>query len=88
MSLADMVIERASGLGLGIASPLSEDERSAIVSLRLSEGVSGVDVARRLRDEYGILVTSRAGLLRVSPHIDNHAEDVEMLFNALEEILH
>ena len=88
LSLADMVIERASGLGLGIASPLSEDERSAIVSLRLSEGVSGVDVARRLRDEYGILVTSRAGFLRVSPHIDNHAEDVEMLFNALEEILH
>jgi selenocysteine lyase/cysteine desulfurase len=33
------------------------------------------------------LVTSRAGLLRVSPHIDNDADDVGMLLEALAETL-
>ncbi len=87
LSLADIVVEGASSLGLGVASPLSDAERSAIVSLRLPEGTSSEEVARRLRDEYRILVTSRAGLLRVSPHIDNDAEDVGMLFEALAELL-
>ena len=57
------------------------------MSLRLPEGVSSEEVARRLQDEYGILVTSRAGLLRVSPHIDNDDNDVRMLLEALAEIL-
>ena len=87
LSLAGSVSEGAVNLDLKIASPLSQAERSAIVSLRLPEGVSSEEVARRLQDEYGILVTSRAGLLRVSPHIDNDADDVGMLLEALAETL-
>jgi len=70
-----------------VASPLSESERSAIVSLRLPEGVSSEDIARRLQDEYSILVTSRAGLLRVSPHIDNTEVDVQALIEAIERLI-
>jgi len=49
--------------------------------------VSSETIARRLQDEHSILVTSRAGLLRVSPHIDNSVEEVGMLFDALENLL-
>ena len=87
LALADKVIEGANRLGLSIVSSITEEERSAIVSLRMPEGVSSEAIARRLQDEYSILVTSRAGLLRVSPHIDNSAEEVGMLFDALEKLL-
>ena len=87
LKLADKVIEGANRLELGIVSPLSKDERSAIVSLRMPKGISSETISRRLQDEHSILVTSRAGLLRVSPHVDNTAEEVGMLFDALERLL-
>ena len=87
LELVDSLVRGISGMGLEISSPLSEEERSAIVSLRLPSGNSSVDVADRLQSEYSILVTSRSGLLRVSPHIDNSLEDIESLVSALGEIL-
>ena len=87
LAVADSVIDGARRLGIEVASPLSESERSAIVSLRLPEGVSSEDIARRLQDEYSILVTSRAGLLRVSPHIDNTEGDVQSLLEALKHLV-
>ena len=87
LKLADKVIDEAKRIGLSIVSPISEDERSAIIGLRMPEGVSSEAIARRLQDEYSILVTSRAGLLRVSPHMDNTTEEVGMLFDALEKLL-
>ena len=87
LALADNVIEGANQLGISVVSPSSEGERSAIVSLRMPEGVSSETIARRLQDEHSILVTSRAGLLRVSPHIDNSGDEVGLLFDALEKLL-
>ena len=87
LKLADKVIDEAKRIGLSIVSPISEEERSAIIGLRIPEGVSSEAIARRLQDEYSILVTSRAGLLRVSPHMDNTTEEVGMLFDALEKLL-
>ena len=87
LKLADKVIDEAKRIGLSIVSPISEEERSAIIGLRMPEGVSSEAIARRLQDEYSILVTSRAGLLRVSPHMDNTTEEVGMLFDALEKLL-
>ena len=52
-----------------------------------ASGTSSVDVADRLQSEYSILVTSRSGLLRVSPHIDNSLEDIDSLVSALGEIM-
>ena len=85
--LADSIIEKAANFGISVASPLEDNERSAIVSLRLPEGLTSDAVARRLQDEFSIVVTSRAGLLRVSPHIDNNSGDVDALFHALGSIL-
>lgn len=87
LMLADLLVEGAIGLGLEVASPLSQGERSAIVSLKLPLEANSVNVANRLQEDYSILVTSRSGLLRVSPHIDNTPEDIDTLLSALEEIL-
>ena len=74
-------------MGIEVASPLSDPERSAIVSLRLPDGISSEEISCRLQDDYSILVTSRAGLLRVSPHIDNTEQDVQALLEALGQLL-
>lgn len=87
LALADSVIEGALRLGIEVVSPLSESERSAIVSLRLPDGVGSEEIARRLQDDYSILVTSRAGLLRVSPHVDNNQGDIQALLNALGQLI-
>ncbi len=87
LELVDSLVRGISEMEVEISSPMSEEERSAIVSLRLPSGNSSVDVADRLQSEYSILVTSRSGLLRVSPHIDNSLEDIESLVSALGEIL-
>jgi len=87
IGLADLIIEGSRRMGIEVASPTTEDERSAIVSLRLPNGISSKEISRRLQNEHSIIVTSRAGLLRVSPHIDNDARDVSALFEALSSLL-
>ena len=87
LELIDSLTKGVRDLGVEIVSPLTEAERSAIVSLRLPSGTSSEEVAKRLQSEYSILVTSRSGLLRVSPHIDNNLQEIESLLSALDEIL-
>lgn len=87
LELVDSLVRGVLDLGVEVASPMAEEERSAIVSLRLPSGISSVDVTNRLQSDYSILVTSRSGLLRVSPHIDNNLEEIESLVSALGEIL-
>lgn len=70
-----------------------EDEPSAITTLAPTEGADPATVRARLIAEHGI-VTTAAGVerapremqtpvLRVSPHLDNTAEDIEVLAAAL-----
>ena len=87
MRLADAIIDAALTRGLRISSPTNERERSAIVSIFPPQGSDCSEIVRRLQDEYGILVTNRSGMVRVSPHIDNSIEQIEFLFEALDEIL-
>ena len=87
LELADHLIRGAEGLGIEVVSPTSESERSAIVSLRMPSGLSSVEVSNRLQSEYSILTTSRSGMLRVSPHIDNDISQIDSLVSALSEIL-
>ena len=87
LELVDSLIHGTRELGLEVISPMREGERSAIVSLRLPSGISSVDVAKRLQSDYSILVTSRSGFLRISPHIDNNLVEIESLVSALGEIL-
>jgi len=87
LRLADAIIEGALSRGLRVASPTNDDERSAIVSIFPPQGADCSAIVTRLQDEYGILVTNRSGMIRVSPHIDNSSEQIEALFDALDEIL-
>ena len=82
-----MLIEGALESGLEIASPTNDDERSAIVSLKIPDGFDTGEVVKQLQDEYGILVTNRSGFLRVSPHIDNTSEQITFFLESLRTIL-
>jgi selenocysteine lyase/cysteine desulfurase len=87
IELTNMLIEGALASGLEIASPTNDEERSAIVSLKIPTGFDTGDVVKQLQDEYGILVTNRSGFLRVSPHIDNTTEQITFFLDSLQEIL-
>ena len=82
-----MLIEGVLENGLKVASPTNDEERSAIVSIKMPTGFDTELVVRKLQDEYGILVTNRSGFLRVSPHIDNTPEQVTFFLNCLKDIL-
>ena len=87
IELTNMLIEGALESGLEIASPTNDDERSAIVSLKIPTGFDTGEVVKLLQDEYGILVTNRSGFLRVSPHIDNTPKQISFFLESLREIL-
>jgi len=87
LGLADLIISGAKELGFDIASPTNEAERSAIVSLRPPEGVDSDAVVFDLQEIHGIIVSSRSGLIRVSPHIDNVPGDIARLISALGSML-
>ena len=74
-------------MNLHIVSPLNNFERSAIISLEPPPTHNAATIVERLQNEYGILVTNRSGLIRISPHIDNNQEDIKYLMKSLKEIL-
>ena len=87
IELTNMLIEGALTSGLEIASPTNDEERSAIVSIKIPTGFDTGDVVKQLQDKYGILVTNRSGFLRVSPHIDNTTKQITFFLDSLQEIL-
>jgi selenocysteine lyase/cysteine desulfurase len=86
IKLTNMLIKGVSEKGLEIASP-TDEERSAIVSIKMPTGFDTGEVVKQLQDEYGILVTNRSGFLRVSPHIDNTTEQITFFLESLSKIL-
>ena len=87
LSLADTIVELANRRGLEVTSPTDSNQRSAIVSIRPPSEHHSAEIVRRLQDEFGILVTDRSGMIRVSPHIDNDHSQIEFLFASLDTIL-
>ncbi len=87
LSLADAVIELAQSRGLEVVSPIDHNQRSAIVSIRPPAGHHSAHIVKRLQDEFGILVTDRSGMIRISPHIDNERSQIELLFSSFDTIL-
>ena len=87
LELTNMLIEGVTEIGLEIASPTNDDERSAIISLKIPAGFDTSEVVKQLQDEYGILVTNRSGFLRVSPHIDNTPEQITFFLTSLRKTL-
>ena len=87
LELTDILIEGVLEKGLEIASPTDDEERSAIVSIKIPTGFDTGEVVRKLQDNYGILVTNRSEFLRVSPHIDNNKKEIDFFLTSLFEIL-
>ena len=87
LELTDILIEGVLEKGLKIASPTNDEERSAIVSIKMPPGFDTGEVVKKLQDDYGILVTNRSGFLRVSPHIDNNRKEIDFFLKSLFEIL-
>ncbi|MBT0772979.1 aminotransferase class V-fold PLP-dependent enzyme [Kineosporia sp. J2-2] len=86
--------------GVRLIGPPDVRDRTALVSLRLDEGVPTGDVARMLSDSYGImvrsghmcsqpLVTELAGdqILRVAAYLYNDVAEIENFYAALSELL-
>ena len=84
--LVDLIISRSEDINLEIISPLKDEERSAIVCIKTPSNFNSKAVVKMLQEEYGILVTSRSGFIRVSPHIDNDEKQIHFLMDSLEEI--
>ena len=66
----------------GIVSSRTPGERSSIVCVRPLNGISCDDVAKQLEEEK-IVISARAGRLRIAPHFYNNREDIERLVAAL-----
>lgn len=73
--LTDHLCARAESAGLQVFSSRQPGEKSGIVSL-LKPGVAPEAVMKRCRAE-GVIVTSRAGRVRVSPHAYNTEEELD-----------
>ena len=78
--------------GASSASAVAQRLREVRDEQRIRRRAAGTDVrhtmtARALQDDDGILVTNRAGLLRVSPHYVNEEAEVDALLAALERRL-
>ena len=81
--LADDLVRRVREHGWKIRSPLDGAQRSSIVMLELDrpeELVHGLT-------ERGIIVDSRPGLLRISPHFYNTVEENVAVVSSLDELL-
>ncbi|MEO7003386.1 MAG: aminotransferase class V-fold PLP-dependent enzyme [Ktedonobacterales bacterium] len=81
--LADDLARRGSERGWTLRSPLDGAQRSSIVMLALDRPEELV----KSLSERGIVVDSRPGLLRISPHFYNTIEENDTILAALDELL-
>ncbi|MDH3529477.1 MAG: aminotransferase class V-fold PLP-dependent enzyme, partial [Acidobacteriota bacterium] len=65
-----------------IVSSRAKGEKSQIVSLEPIGQMSANEIFRDLEAK-NTIVSSRSGLLRISPHFYNNREDIERLVDAL-----
>jgi selenocysteine lyase/cysteine desulfurase len=73
---------RAAEAGYALLTPEDPARRAGIVSFR-HEAADGICAALQ---ERGIVVSSRSGFLRISPHFYNTADDIDAAFAAIREL--
>lgn len=81
LALTDLLIEKLREKGYQIVSSLIPKERSGIVCFR-SRRYSSAELCRRLTDNK-VIVSDRAGSVRVSPHFYNSEEEIERMIEVL-----
>lgn len=82
-SRTDYLVSRLASVGIKVASPRDGDQWSGIVSFSPLEGSAMSALARCRRA--GVVVATRAGRLRVSPHVYNNEADIDRLIAILAE---
>jgi selenocysteine lyase/cysteine desulfurase len=78
-ALTAAIKDRALAAGYRLATPIEPERHGALVAIRSSDEVL---LVTRLAD-MGVVVSSRASNIRISPHCYNDEADIEALFRAL-----
>ena len=81
--LADDLVRRIQQRGWTLLSPTDGAARSSIVMIGMERPDELVDGLK----QRGIIVDSRPGRLRISPHFYNTVEENELIMTALDELL-
>jgi selenocysteine lyase/cysteine desulfurase len=79
LELTDYLCEQARAAGIEVFSSREPQEKSGIVSLIVPEAKERAKQCRAA----GIVVSARAGRLRVSPHFYNTPEEIDRLVNVI-----
>jgi selenocysteine lyase/cysteine desulfurase len=83
--LVEMIIEGVRDRGGEVVTPAPLEERASIVAGRFP-GKTSDEVAAYL-GEAGVIVSSRNGVVRWSPHLFNHEDDIGRMFEAINGIV-
>jgi len=84
LQLTDYLINELQQLGdFEFVTPLEREYRSGVVNVRVPKNV---EIAKKLKED-NIIVSSRYGGLRISPHFYNNEEDIDKLITGLKKHL-
>jgi len=84
LQLTDYLINELQKLGdFEFVTPLEREYRSGVVNVRVPKNV---EIAKKLKED-NIIVSSRYGGLRISPHFYNNEEDIDKLITGLKKHL-
>ena len=82
--LTDRLVEGLRRKGWAIHSPRTPSEWSGIVTFS-SDQHDLAAIRKHLREEFRIVIASRLGRLRASPHFYNSTDEIDQLVDALPE---
>ena len=81
-NLSDYLCELLAGTNYEIISSREKNEKSQIVCIKHRNGLTPVEIAKRLENEK-IIVSPRGDRIRIAPHFFNNQEDIERLIEIL-----
>jgi len=81
-NLSDYLCELLAGTNYEIISSREKNEKSQIVCIKQRNGLTPVEIAKRLENEK-IIVSPRGDRIRIAPHFFNNQEDIERLIEIL-----
>ncbi|HDO41794.1 MAG TPA: aminotransferase class V-fold PLP-dependent enzyme [Candidatus Bathyarchaeota archaeon] len=81
-TINDYLIERLLENGYEIRTPLSKEERHAIINFKIRDPNKAVEFLSK----NGIIVSRRVGGIRVSPHFYNTEEEIDKFIEALKNL--